>query len=152
MTKKTRLLPLIAIAALIGGPVASPALAQSSETLDIDVSQGKACWAEAYTNAGATWTMTLKDGDDTVAVFQGAGTNFAPMQVIEGSARFTVKSSITATFTSGTGMVDMQIVYSTINSPNGDPAVFGHLIGGEDSTDDDWQDILANITCLHHAG
>ena len=31
-------------------------------------------------------------------------------------------------------------------------ALFGTTFGGEDSTDDDWQDIIANVTCLHHAG
>ncbi len=126
--------------------------AATSEPFDVDVSIGKACWVAAYTNAGATWTMTVKDGNSVAVVFRGAGTNFAPMKVIQGRARFNVKSGITVTFQSGTGKADIKVANYSINSNSGDPAVFGTTFGGEDSTDDDWQDILANFTCLHHAG
>ena len=52
----------------------------------------------------------------------------------------------------GSGKADIKVANYTIDSNRGDPAVFGTTFGGEDSTDDDWQDILANFTCLHHAG
>lgn len=144
---------MIFAAALAASACASTtASAATSQPFYVDVSIGKACWAAAYTNAGATWTMTVKDGNSVAAIFRGAGTNFAPMKVIKGSARFTVKSGITVTFQSGTGKADIKVVNYVIKSNSGDPAVFGTTFGGEDSSDDDWQDILANFTCLHHAG
>lgn len=126
--------------------------AKSQEVYYLEVAVGKACWVEAYTNSAATWTMTVKDGDKTVLVFQGSGVNFAPMKVIKGNPRFTVRNGATVTFKSATGKAAIKIKNSTIASSNGDPAVFASLIGGEDGGDDDWQDILANVTCLHHAG
>ena len=132
--------------------LAGQASAKTGEVYYIEVAQGKACWIAAYTNSAANWTMTIKDAEATVAVFQGSGVNFAPMKVVQGNARVTVKNGLTATFKSSTGKAGIKIANHTINSDSGDPAVFGTSFGGEDGGDDDWQDLLANFTCLHHAG
>ncbi len=150
MSFTNKFFKLFAFAALLMVGLNGPA--KSQEVYYLEVAIGKACWVEAYTNSAATWTMTVKDGDKTVLVYQGSGVNFAPMKVIKGSARFTVRNGATVTFKSATGKAAIKITNSTIASSNGDPAVFGSLIGGEDGSDDDWQDILANVTCLHHAG
>ena len=39
-----------------------------------------------------------------------------------------------------------------IASDSGDPAVFHAIVRGEDGGDDDWQDLILNVTCLNHAG
>jgi len=96
--------------------------------------------------------MAITNGGKVAVVMKGRSTNFAPMKVVQGSARFVVKGGVIGKFKSATGKTYIKIRNVVIPSDNGDPAVFGHLIGGEDSTDDDWQDILANVTCLHHAG
>jgi len=126
--------------------------AQAEVRLPIDASDGKACWVAAYTNSAAVWTLTILTGTATAVKMSGSGINFAPMKVIEGNARFTVKSGLEAIFDSSTGRTEVKLKASTIVNKKGDPAVFGNLFGGEDGTDDDWQDILVNVTCLHHSG
>ena len=152
MNIKTKLFnPFLCASALIAGATAT-AQAQNQQGYILNDVIGKVCWVEAYTNSAATWTMTIKDGGKTVLVYQGKGVNFAPMKVIKGSARFTVRHGAIATFKSATGKAAIKVRNSVILDSTGDPAVFGSLFGGEDGGDDDWQDILANVTCLHHAG
>ena len=71
MTITTRIVSLAVIAISMVIAAVPPAVAASSGIFNLNVAIGKACWAQAYTNAGATWTMTIKDGSNVVAVFEG---------------------------------------------------------------------------------
>ncbi|MDJ0630618.1 MAG: hypothetical protein QNJ44_20345 [Rhodobacter sp.] len=130
------------------------AAAEATGVFDVDI--GKACWFAGYTNSAAVWTVTVKDGDDIVLVLEGSGVNFAPMNVAQGNARFDVKSGVSASFkaTYGGSALNGRVKFMNglIPSDSGDPALFHTTVGGEDSTDDDWQDLVLNVTCLHHAG
>jgi hypothetical protein len=134
--------------------LATPVLADDSGIFDVAI--GKACWIEGYTNSGATWTVTVTNGEAVALVLEGTGVNFAPMAVKQGSARFDVTGGVEAKFaaTYGGNAMDARVkfVNGSINSDSGDPAVFHTIVGGEDGGDDDWQDLILNVTCLHHAG
>jgi len=118
----------------------------------VDSSEGKDCWVEAYTNSSATWTMIVSDGDDPIAEFQGTGTDFVSMPAVKGPAKFVAKLGISVTFQSSTGKADIKAVGNIIPTDNNGPAVFGTAFGGEDGSDDDWQDVLAVFMCLNKAG
>jgi len=136
------------------GPTGTAAVAQVEGYFDVAV--GKACWVAGYTNSAATWEAAFMNDDQPALVLRGAGTNFAPMQVVSGSARFDaegeVKAAFKATYQGAEMNARVRFSNATINGDNGDPALFHTVVGGEDSTDDDWQDMIVNVTCLHHAG
>ena len=143
--------------ALLGGvfAIAATPEAKAEASGFINVSIGKACWVEGYTNAAATWTVKIRNGDSVALVLEGSGTNFAPMTVTQGSRRFDVTGGVVAEVSADYGgPMDVRLKFGnhTIASDSGDPALFHTVIGGEDGADDDWQDLILNVTCLHHAG
>ncbi|EBA04159.1 hypothetical protein RB2150_06648 [Rhodobacterales bacterium HTCC2150] len=141
----------IAIIASIAMGLGTTAMADGS-TFEVDSSQGKTCWVHAYTNSSATWTMIVTDGDTPIAEFQGSGVDFNPMPAAKGLEHFVVKEGIHVDFSSSTGKADVRAAAHMIPDDNGGPAVFGTAFGGEDGSDDDWQDILAVFTCLNNVG
>jgi len=145
---------MAAFAIIAASASVSQAADQTSGAFDVSI--GKACWVEGYTNTGATWTVTIKNGDATAVVLEGTGENFAQLPVTQGSARFDVSGEVVGTFqaTYGGNAMNARVKFSNglIPSDSGDPAVFHALVGGEDGGDDDWQDMILNVTCLNHAG
>lgn len=133
---------------------ALPVNAQATGLFTVDI--GKACWVEGYTNTGATWTVTLTNGESTPLVLEGTGVNFAAMTVKQGSARFDVAGGVIGAFeaTYGGNPMNARVKFNNgaLLSDSGDPVLFHTIVGGEDGDDDDWQDLILNVTCLHHAG
>ena len=121
-------------------------------TFNVDSSKGKTCWVHAYTNSSATWTMIVSDGETPIAEFQGTGVDFTPIAAAKGVEHFKANDGVSVAFSSSTGKADVRAAAHMIPDDNGGPAVFGTAFGGEDGSDDDWQDILAVFTCLNNVG
>lgn len=141
----------IVVLGAVFGLTSGAAMAAETHVV-IDAVIGKACWIEGYTNTSITWTVTVKDGDTTAAELQGSGVNFNQMAVTKGNARFDVSYGVVLEVSNNSGRADLKIANPMIMADHGGPAVFGALVGGEDGGDDDWQDLLLNVTCLHNAG
>ena len=118
----------------------------------IDVAIGKSCAISAFTNAANEWTMRVMNGDKLAALYKGAGTDFKPMVLAEGESSFVVEDSVKAFFSAGSDKFAVRQGESAILTDKQGPSVFSTLIGGEDGSDDGWQDIVATITCLRIDG
>ncbi|MEM7427123.1 MAG: fucose-binding lectin II [Pseudomonadota bacterium] len=110
----------------------------------IPVINGAKCALSAYTNAADTWNMSAAQGGSTFNEQSGSGENDTPMKWTSGNAVFTAGGdTITVTF-SANGNTNVKM---RTNSGFAD-GTSSAIMNGEDGADTDYNDVIANVTCI----
>ncbi len=140
---------VLLLASTIGTPTRSMELLEPSAKI-----YERDCSVSGFTNTEAKWRIELVRGPakEIVVVLEGEGLDRQPLDVVEGQARFIGTSfvSLVSTVTLNGAPIDsrFQSVGGTISNAEGEPSVIMSVIGGEDGSDNDWQDMVLTLTCV----
>jgi len=147
----TNIVKSATLGAFVAVTMASSAMAAQSSCKGamcaIPVIPGAKCALSAYTNAAFTWTMAISnnpDGSDPFNTQEGAGENDTPMKWTSGNAVFKPGGEYVYISFTANGGTKLKMMTGSGFAEGTSSAI----MNGEDGQDNDFNDVIANVTCV----